>query len=441
MPAAEPSGRGVMQELRLVTAIDEGVRLLLRSPDGSEYTLPLDEKLKAAIRGDRVRLGQLEIETDTPLRPRDIQARIRAGESAADVAVAAGIPLERVRRYEGPVLAEREHMAATARRTALRGSALSDGPALLLGDLVAQRLRERGIDPEVAAWDSWRREDSQWHVVVTYHRPPPADPTSPSGVDAEPPADASGNAIERAQFVFDPGRRMIAAADDSARLLVAEQRALEVGAARRGSTMTGALADDRADDLDGDDWPQATTGSRNRGGRGSRRTAADHHGRRDRRGAGLVTEDAAAGEPDVTTGAGAPAFDDHGGPVAATEGTSALGSGASSRPRYEPSAAFLGDDGRAIPRVGVAAMGGLVPLAPVPPRRPLQRDDTETQRTRRPRRPHVPASATAPIRRQSVYDERLIKPTGRPAAAARPRRATVPSWDEILFGTRTRTPD
>jgi hypothetical protein len=64
-----------MQELRLVTAIDEGVRLLLRSPDGSEYTLPLDEKLKAAIRGDRVRLGQLEIETDTPLRPRDIQAR------------------------------------------------------------------------------------------------------------------------------------------------------------------------------------------------------------------------------------------------------------------------------------------------------------------------------------------------------------------------------
>ena len=80
-----------MQELRLITAIDEGVRLLLRSPDGSEYTLPLDEKLKAAIRGDRVRLGQLEIETDTPLRPRDIQARIRAGESATDVAVAAGM--------------------------------------------------------------------------------------------------------------------------------------------------------------------------------------------------------------------------------------------------------------------------------------------------------------------------------------------------------------
>src|SRR5262245_631710 len=404
MPAAEPSGRGVMQELRLVTAIDEGVRLLLRSPDGSEYTLPLDEKLKAAIRGDRVRLGQLEIETDTPLRPRDIQARIRAGESAADVAVAAGIPLERVRRYEGPVLAEREHMAATARRTALRGSVLSDGPALLLGDLVAQRLRERGIDPEVAGWDSWRREDSQWHVVVTYHRPPPVGPTATTGADAEPLAVASSEAIERAQFVFDPARRTIAAADDSARLLIAEHAA-QVGAARLVSTMPEVFADERANDIDGDDWPGAATGGRDRGARGSRRAVAQHDGQRHSRGAGRVTEDAAAGRSDVSAGAGAPAFDDHGGPAATTDGTSALGSGTSSRPRYEPAAAFLGDDGRAIPRVGVAAMGGLIPLAPVPPRRPLQREETDTQRMRRSRRPHVPASATAPIRRQSVYEE------------------------------------
>jgi hypothetical protein len=89
----------------------------------------------------------------------------------------------------------------------------------------------------------------------------------------------------------------------------------------------------------------------------------------------------------------------------------------------------------------VPAMGGLVPLAPVPPRRPLQRDDSDGQRIRRSRRPHVPASATAPIRRQSVYEERLIKPTDRPAAGPRSRRATVPSWDEVLFGTRTRASD
>ncbi len=430
-----------MQELRLITAIDEGVRLLLRSPDGSEYTLPLDEKLKAAIRGDRVRLGQLEIETDTPLRPRDIQARIRAGESAADVAVAAGIPLERVRRYEGPVLAEREHMAAMARRTALRGSVLNDGPARLLGDAVAERLRERGVDPETAGWDSWRREDSRWQVVVTYHRRLPDAPAEPAGVEGEPPLRASSEPTERAQFVFDPARRTIGADDDSARLLIAEQRSLTAEAVvALNPTMTGVLADDQANP-GSDDWPEAASSGRDGGGRRARQTATDRHGRRGPLDAGRIPQDGAADESELTAGVGAPEFDDHGGPAPVAYGTSALGSGAQPTPGHGSAAAFRGDDGRAIPRVGVPAMGGLVPLAPVPPRRPLQRDDSDGPRVRRSRRPHVPASATAPIRRQSVYEERLIKPTDRPAAAPRSRRASVPSWDEILFGARTRTSD
>jgi hypothetical protein len=431
-----------MQELRLITAIDEGVRLLLRSPDGSEYTLALDEKLKAAIRGDRVRLGQLEIETDTPLRPRDIQARIRAGESATDVAVAAGIPLERVRRYEGPVLAEREHMAAMARRTALRGSVLNDGPARLLGDAVAERLRERGVDPETAGWDSWRREDSRWQVVVTYHRRLPDGPPEPGGAEGEPPLGASSESIERAQFVFDPARRTIGADDDSARLLIAEQRSVTADAmVALIPTMTGALADDQADPLDSGDWPEAAGSGRDGGGRRARQTAANRRGRRDPLDTGRIPQDVAADESDLKAGGDAPELDDHGGPAPVTYGTSALGSGAQPTPGHGSAAAFRGEDGRAIPRVGVPAMGGLVPLAPVPPRRPLQRDDSDGPRPRRPRRPHVPASATAPIRRQSVYEERLIKPTDRPAVGPRSRRASVPSWDEILFGTRTRTSD
>ena len=436
-----------MQELRLVTAVDEGARLLLRSPDGSEYTLPLDEKLKAAIRGDRVRLGQLEIEMDTPLRPRDIQARIRAGESAADVAVAAGLPLERVRRYEGPVLAEREHIATMARRAALRGSMLNDRPAPLLGDVAAQRLRVRGIDPDTAAWDSWRREDSRWQVVVTYHPPRPDHATEPAGAEGRQLLDESTEAIERAQFVFDPGRRTVDADDESARLLIAEHSALAAEpAAAHMPRMTGALADgDVGEHEDGHDWPEAAGGGRDgrRDGRrgGSERAVAGHRGRRDRH-AGRIEGDVAAGAADLTEGTGAPPFDDQVRPGPVTDGTSAMGSGVLARPRHGSAAAFLGDDeGRAIPRVGVPAMGGLVPLAPVPPRRPLQRDETDAQRSRRSRRPHVPASATAPIRRQSVYEERLIKPTERPAAAHRPRRPSVPSWDEILFGTRTRTPD
>ena len=97
-----------MRELRLVAVSDDGTRLILR-PEGDDapMALPVDERLHAAMRGDRARLGQLEIQMDSQVRPRDIQARIRSGESVESVAAAAAVPLDRVLRYAGPVLAER----------------------------------------------------------------------------------------------------------------------------------------------------------------------------------------------------------------------------------------------------------------------------------------------------------------------------------------------
>ncbi len=109
-----------MPELRVVAVSNDGTRLVLKAADSTEYTLPIDERLRAAVRGDRPRLGQIEIEVESHLRPRDIQARIRAGASAEEVAQLAGIPVDRVRRFEGPVLAERAFMAERARKTPVR---------------------------------------------------------------------------------------------------------------------------------------------------------------------------------------------------------------------------------------------------------------------------------------------------------------------------------
>ena len=109
-----------MPELRVVAVSNDGTRLVLKAADATEYTLPIDERLRAAVRGDRPRLGQIEIEVESHLRPRDIQARIRAGATAEEVAQLAGIPVDRVRRFEGPVLAERAFMAERARKTPVR---------------------------------------------------------------------------------------------------------------------------------------------------------------------------------------------------------------------------------------------------------------------------------------------------------------------------------
>lgn len=191
-----------MRELRLVAVSEDGARILLVSDDGEQFGLPLDERLGAAVRRDRARLGQLEIQLESQLRPREIQARIRAGETAEQVAQAAGVPVERVRWFEGPVLQEREHMAASARGTAVRRQ--GDGPVPLLGELVEGRLSERGVDVDSLQWDSCRRDDGRWEIRVSFT--------------------AKGHA-RVARWVFDPTRRVVSADDDEARSLSGEEAA------------------------------------------------------------------------------------------------------------------------------------------------------------------------------------------------------------------------
>ncbi|CAL9427192.1 septation protein SepH [Streptomyces lavenduligriseus] len=188
-----------MPELRVVAVSNDGTRLVLKAADSTEYTLPIDERLRAAVRGDRPRLGQIEIEVESHLRPRDIQARIRAGATAEEVAQLAGIPVDRVRRFEGPVLAERAFMAERARKTPVRRPGENSGP--LLGEAVQERLLLRGADKDTVQWDSWRRDDGTWEVLLVYR------------VAGEP---------HSASWTYDPPRRLVQAVDDEARSLIGE---------------------------------------------------------------------------------------------------------------------------------------------------------------------------------------------------------------------------
>ncbi|MFE1924507.1 septation protein SepH [Streptomyces asoensis] len=194
-----------MPELRVVAVSNDGTRLVLKAADSTEYTLPIDERLRAAVRGDRPRLGQIEIEVESHLRPRDIQARIRAGATAEEVAQMAGIPVDRVRRFEGPVLAERAFMAERARKTPVRRPGENAGPQL--GEAVQERLLLRGADKDTVQWDSWRRDDGTWEVLLVYL------------VAGEP---------HSASWTYDPPRRLVQAVDDEARSLIGESDDLAV---------------------------------------------------------------------------------------------------------------------------------------------------------------------------------------------------------------------
>jgi hypothetical protein len=155
-----------MRALRVVGLGEDGKIVILESDRGERFQIPADERLRAAARGDITRLGQIAIELESQMRPREIQSRIRAGESVEQVAAAAGVPPERVERFAYPVLLERSRTAELAQRA---HPVREDGPDVQeLGEVVAQAFAARGQDYSAAVWDSWKGEDGKWVVQLTW---------------------------------------------------------------------------------------------------------------------------------------------------------------------------------------------------------------------------------------------------------------------------------
>jgi Protein of unknown function (DUF3071) len=190
-----------MRDVKLVRLSDDGTHLVLtHEGTGEEFALRVDDRLRGAVVSDRARQGSLPLERQSRLRPKEIQARLRAGESSEDIAAAADVPIERILRYAGPVLAEREYIAEQARRCALRRNG-RDGPGQILDDAVGTRLDELQVDRELASWDAWRSSEGRWVIAVSF---------TLRGTDY------------RALFGYDPLGRVVTASDDKARTLIGE---------------------------------------------------------------------------------------------------------------------------------------------------------------------------------------------------------------------------
>ncbi|KSU58556.1 MULTISPECIES: septation protein SepH [unclassified Gordonia (in: high G+C Gram-positive bacteria)] len=156
-----------MRELRVVGVETDGSHVICQDPQsGEKFRIASDERLRAAARGDISRLGQIEIEMESALRPREIQARIRAGATVAEVAAAAGVGVDKIERFAHPVLLER------SRATELAGAAhpiRHDGPAVAtLVESVAEGLLAYGQNPNDADWDAWKGDDGYWVVQVAW---------------------------------------------------------------------------------------------------------------------------------------------------------------------------------------------------------------------------------------------------------------------------------
>jgi hypothetical protein len=196
-----------MRPVRFVALSEDGQALVLADEVGRLLALPIDDRINGALHteGHAPRSGApagAAVAVVAPemavLSPRDIQSRIRSGESAEDVARIAGVPVDRVLRYAGPVLQERAMLAQHARRTRLKTSD-SGAP---LSEVVDSRLAQHGIDTDKISWDAYRREDGTWRIVATW---------------------PSGKATAQAIWDLDKSRQVVSPHDDMAQYLCAER--------------------------------------------------------------------------------------------------------------------------------------------------------------------------------------------------------------------------
>jgi hypothetical protein len=160
-----------MRTVRLVALSDDGTTLILAldDVDGSEverFELPVDDRLRAAARGDARRLGQIDVGLTAALSPRVIQSRIRSGQTPEQVAADSGAPVDRIMRFAHPVLQERSRVAEQAREARVR---LSEGTLTVnLHQFMAERVRMIGTDPHAVEYDAYRADDGTWLVTGSW---------------------------------------------------------------------------------------------------------------------------------------------------------------------------------------------------------------------------------------------------------------------------------
>ena len=375
-----------MDELELVRLHEDGERLVLAARDGTQSSLPITDALRAAIRGDRPRLESIRAKEESALRPREIQARLRAGETCEALAEASGLPLDHVRRFEYPVISEREHSIARVRAK----SVLSDGDgATTLGEVADERLRSRGVRPDDARWTATREGTHPWIVQVEF------------------------DAAERprvARWSLEPRGGLVTALDDEARWLGLPDddggpalAAVSTLTPSRGAQHPSRLGPPKQDDTD----LLLDNLSERRGQRPARRQAPD-------------TDLPDMLELDDLDGPDTPVQDE---PEPEHEPAAVVDIGArrgGSRPKMPAvkvpdSPAEL--EWEAPSQWEIGAPPEPAPAAQAPP-------------------PDNPAPKAAP---EQVPEKPPAEPTPpkRPAAKrGRKSRAQVPSWDEIVFGSR-----
>lgn len=153
-----------MIELELLGIGADGETLVFTDPEGERYSVQITDELRGSIRRDRPRIEAAPDPAKQGLRPREIQALLRAGATPEEIAAGHGLDIASITRYEAPVQAEKDYALQRALASSIGPD--PDGPAM--GDLVLDRLAARGVNPDSLQWSARREANGPWQICLSF---------------------------------------------------------------------------------------------------------------------------------------------------------------------------------------------------------------------------------------------------------------------------------
>jgi hypothetical protein len=187
-----------MTELRLTGKSDDGSHINLVDNNGTEFSLRISDTLRATV--NQPRLSSVpSIDVVETMSVKEIQRRLRAGDSFEQIARDGQITVEKVERFSGPIMQEREYILDRARELVMRKDV--HRIEMTFRDVVLAKLAPRGVDTDEVSWNTWRLADGTWHIELHY-------------------PNRDGNGV--ATWNFDLSRRALGATDDNGAWLIDE---------------------------------------------------------------------------------------------------------------------------------------------------------------------------------------------------------------------------
>lgn len=406
-----------------VIGLDSGEENLILELDGEQFTLPVTAELRVLVRSatsnfvtpagtsrendaaasDTAKSPQSpqseqSAQPAAEITPREIQTRIRAGETPEDIAAVTGADISSIRRYESPIIAERNYVIEQAQAAPI----MRDAQEPNLGEVALDRLAARGVASEDLVWSAHRIPGAAWTITLQF---------------------TAGELQRTAAWSYEPRGRLLTALDDEARWLTESEEIRDEPIPARLTPVRdwvydvdsdgGVIGSGIPDSVDGADGEvgDAGEGSESESTRDSEDSAQKY----------LTHQQDLLDELSSRRGRRQPILADD-----ADDPFDLLGE----IPAAHPPAS----------RPGEAVDAEILQLPEFDPDQVALEADPEVQETA-PAKP-LPDSGekdtTAPSEQAKEEDPVAKDESAKPRPARRnSKRPSVPSWDEIVFGART----